>query len=901
VSAVSTYPAHREVDVALRDGSTVRVRPIRSDDEPGLLRFLDRLSGSSRWFRFFSAGTDLESAARWAVDVDYHGRYGVLATTGRDARVVGHATYAAADGEGPAEVAFAIADELQGKGLGTVLLAHLALAAGEIGIERFVAEVLPENESMIDVFRESGFPVTTSRSEGVLRFEFPVELSPAVIERFEWRDETASVAALRPFLAPRSVAVIGAGRERGTISGELFHNLLDRQPAFPVYPVNASAPVVQGVRAYPTIADVPSEVELAVIAVPAPAVVGVARECAAKGVHALIVVSAGFAEVGGDGIARQRELLEVCRATGMRLIGPNCLGVLNTSPGARLNATFAPTFPPAGRVGFLSQSGALGLAVIAQAQALDLGISQFVSIGDKADISGNDLLQWWEQDPDTDVVLLYLESFGNPRRFARVAPRVARAKPIVAVKSGRSAAGARATSSHTGALLAASDVTVGALFHQSGVIRTDTLAELFDVATLLANQPLPRGRRVAIVTNAGGPGIMCADACEASGLEVAPLGKRTQRVLRGLLRAEAAVANPIDMLADASAEEYRRTIAAVGRDADVDAIITIFIQPLVTRGREVEQAVQEAAAELAGRVPVLAVFMSGAERTAGSADGVRVPRYDFPEEAAQALARAARYAEWRARPTGALVTFDDVDADAADAVLAGALEGTGWLDPDAVARLCACYGIPLVASRTVTTPRRARTAATTMGGPVALKAISPTLLHKSDAGGVRLGLQGAAVERAAREMERAVTDAGHQLDGFLVQEMVEGGVELLVGVVHDQLFGPVLACGAGGVLAELQRDIAVRITPLTDLDAREMLRGLGAFPLLEGYRGAPAADVPGVEELVLRVSQMVEAHPEIIELDLNPVLALPERVVVVDARVRVEPAAPPRPWPAVRG
>ncbi|HEX3202867.1 MAG TPA: GNAT family N-acetyltransferase, partial [Actinomycetes bacterium] len=569
--------------------------------------FFERLSPESTGLRFFSGFPNLDSAVGWATEVDDQRRYSLVATSG-DGRVLAHAGWERElDRPERAEVALAIADAMQGRGLGTILLGQLAEAADRAGIGVLGAEVLPRNHRMVTVFRDSGFPVTTRTIPGVVLVEVSTSLTPEGLERFERREQTAAVAAMRVFLAPRSVAVVGASRRRGTVGAELFHNLLAGGFNGPVYPVNPNAPVVQSVVAYPSIAGVPGPVDLAVVAVPAAAVVGTAEECAAAGVRALVVLSAGFAETGPEGAQRQAQLLRVCREAGMRLIGPNCLGVVNTNPNVRLDATFGPAMPLPGRVGFLSQSGALGLAVIDYATKLGLGLSSFVSVGNKADISSNDLLDYWEQDPDTSVALLYLESFGNPRRFSRIARRVGRRKPIVAVKSGRSAAGARASSSHTGALLAASDVTVDALFQQAGVIRTDTLAELFDVAALLANQPRPRGRRVGIVTNAGGPGVLCADACQAAGLQVAELSQALRGRLAEGLPAAASVANPVDMLAAAPAAHYRRTVELVVASGEVDAAIVIFISPLLTEPAEVARAVR-AAVEAAGHpVPVLTV------------------------------------------------------------------------------------------------------------------------------------------------------------------------------------------------------------------------------------------------------------------------------------------------------
>jgi acyl-CoA synthetase (NDP forming) len=637
-------------------------------------------------------------------------------------------------------------------------------------------------------------------------------------------------------------------------------------------------------------------------------VLAAARACGAKGVRALVVISSGFGETGPDGLAAQRELLAVCREHGMRLIGPNCMGIVSTAPDVMLNATFAPASPPPGNVAFLSQSGALGLAVIEHAGALGIGISSFVSVGNKADISGNDVIQYWEQDPRTDAILLYLESFGNPRNFSRITRRVGRTKPIVAVKAGRSTAGARATTSHTGALIAASDVTVDALFRQSGVIRTDTLSELLDVASVLANQPVPSGNRVGIVTNAGGLGILCADACEGEGLVVPPLPEPVRDRLLGFLSAAASVTNPVDMIASASPEAFGQAIELIANESDLDAIIVIFISPAVTRAADVAAAIRRAAdgIEDTGRgIPVLAVFMSPEripDAMRGQAGRHAIPTFAYPEEAARALAHAARHGAWRARPEGTVPELADIDADPAAAILAHALRrGDSWLPPDEVERLLSCYGLRSVGSSVVHSARAAGRAADELGGPVALKAIAEGLVHKTDAGAIRLRLTGRAqVERAANELRAVAARSGFVAKRFLVQRMVADGVEVLVGVAHDPVFGPVLAVGAGGTAVELMHDVAVRLTPLTVEDAGEMVRSLSTFPLLDGYRGAPKADVASLEEVILRVAAMVEGHAEIAEMDLNPVVVLSDSAIVVDARIRVRPAPAPRPLLARR-
>ena len=880
----------------LRDGSTLAVRPIRPEDEADLARFFTDLSMESRVFRFFMAIANADALAKKLVDVDYRTRYGLVAVAGAERQIIGHAMYVET-GPRKAELALAVADAYQGRGLGTILLGQLAEAAAGAGIDVLEAMVRPENHLMIKVLRESGFPITARSEPGELHFELPTALTPEALRQFEDRERIAAVAAVSHLLAPRSVAVVGASRQRGSIGAELFHNLVATGFRGPVYPVNPVATEIEGVAAYASVLDIPGEVEMAVITVPAAAVLEAARQCAAKGVRALIVISAGFAETGPEGAELQRLLLDVCRQAGMRLVGPNCMGVINTAAGVSLDATFAPDKPVLGRIGFLSQSGGLGIAVMARAQALGSGISSFVSVGNKADLSGNDFIQYWEADDATDLIMLYLESFGNPRKFARIARRVSRSKPILAVKGGRSPAGNRATSSHTGALLSASDITVDALFQQAGVIRTDTLAELFNAALLLGSQPMPAGNRVAILTNAGGPAILCADACEANGLVVPGLPAETRTELAAFMPAAGTTGNPVDMIASASAEDYSRAIAILARCEEIDAMIVIFTPPLVTKAPEVIRAIQRAARNLPRPIPLLSVFMSkqSAPRVIRS-EGVGVPHYPFPEEAARALSLAARYGAWRATPEEPPAVLDGIDSDRGAAVIATALaEGGGWISPAAQGELLSCYGIPMVETRLADSPRAAGREAGRLGSPVALKAIVPGLLHKSDAGAVRLDLKGeSAVQRAAAEMAATLEKSGHQVAGYQVQPIAAKGVEMLVGVVQDQHFGPVLACGAGGTTTELLKDVAVRITPITRGEASRMVRSLKTFPLLDGYRGAPRADVAALEDVLLRVSALVEAHPEVVEMDLNPLIVHPAGAVAVDARIRLEPG-PPRP------
>lgn len=897
-TVVGSYTAG---NVVLRDGSTVRVRPVQSSDEQKLVVLLQSLSEQDRWFRFFAPTKDSVLAAEAHRELTLGRAFGLVACSGPDEQIVGHAFYAMLDDE-RAEVAFTIANDFQGRGLGTILLGQLADVAASNGIHIFEAEVTASNHAMLRVFRESGFPIDVSASAGQLHVTFPTAFSAGAVERFERRAAIAAQNALKVFFNPRAIAVIGASRSRGTIGGEIFHNLLTYGFQGPLYPVNPMAKVVQSVVAYASVEDIDGPVDLAIVAVPASQVAEVAAACGRKGVKGLVVISAGFAETGEEGQLRQADLTRVCREAGMRLIGPNCMGIVNTDPSARLNGTFAASQPPHGRIGFSSQSGALGFAIMEFASSFGLGLSTFVSVGNKADISGNDLLRYWEADDGTDIILLYLESFGNPKKFSQIARRVGRKKPIVVVKSGRSVAGARATSSHTGALIAASDITVDALFRQAGVIRTDTLSELFDVAKLLASKKLPEGRRVAIVTNAGGPGILCADTCEAQGLEIPVLDESTRARLLEFLLPGASALNPVDLIASAPAEHYRKALEIVAADPNVDALIVIFTPPLVTLASDVAREIKEAVQESKIEKPIMTVFLSasGAPRELREGGG-EIPSYQFPETPAIALARVTRYREWRDLPESHPPVFNDIRRDEAAGLIAMALEqGDGWLTNEETAKLFSCYGLPLVEQKVVFTAEQAAQAGAEFRGPVALKVIAPGVLHKTEVGGVRLNLADAEqVRAAALEMQRSMETHGHEPTGFIIQPMIEGGVEMIVGVVHDPQFGPVLACGAGGTQVEVIRDVSIRLSPLSREDGREMIQSLKTYPLLTGFRGSAKCDIEALEDGLLRVSAMVEDLPQIAELDCNPFVVREHGAVILDARVRVV-APPPRTLRSVR-
>lgn len=722
------------------------------------------------------------------------------------------------------------------------------------------------------------------RSISPARVPDPIRVDPVDTagEMLEPRELVAEGFRLSHVLTPRSVAVIGASRDPGSIGHRLLLNVLGGGFAGPVFAVNPRADAVAEVPAYASVGDIPEEVDLAIVAVPAAAVPAVVDACGEKGVRGVVVVSAGFSEIGPEGAALEREVLRRVRRWGMRLVGPNCLGVLNTAVG--LNATFAPARPSPGRVAFLSQSGALGIALIDWTGRLGIGLSSFVSIGNAADVSGNDLLQFWEDDPQTAVILLYLESFGDPRTFSRLARRVGKKKPVVAVKSGRTSAGTRAASSHT-ASAASADVAVDALFLQAGVTRVETLEQLFDVARVLATQPLPSGRRVAILGNSGGPGILAADACDGAGLLVPALAGATQAELRALLGPHAAVANPVDMVAAAGPGQYEQALRLVLADDNVDAALAIYTR-ILAPADDVVEAIERAAGD-SGKPVVATVFAAGA-----AVDGQRstVPRFTAPEPAAMALGRIARYAEWLARDRGVVPDLADVDRDAARALVDDALRGSGdgWLAIDRAAELLRAYGVRVVAMRRADDAGAAVALAEELGYPVALKAASGAIVHKTDVGALRLDLRsGQQVRDAYAAMQASL---GDQLGGVVVQRMARPGIEVIVGVVQDPSFGPLLMFGMGGVATELFADRTFRILPLTDVDARDVVRSLRASPLFFGYRGEPPADAASLEDLLLRVARLAGDVPEVSELDLNPVLVSEHGTAVVDVKVRLRSA-----------
>jgi acetyl coenzyme A synthetase (ADP forming)-like protein len=902
------YPSEWESDVVLLDGGTVHLRPARPTDADRLLDLYSRLSDESLYLRFFSPVTapialDLEHLT----DLDYDRQFSLVAELGDELIAIARYTRAAGTGD-VAEVAFTVDDRQQGRGVGSVLLEHLAAIAREHGVRRFVAMTMVSNTRMLGVFADAGFAVDRAFDGATVDVSFDIEPTEASVGAQRQREHVSEARSVARLLAPTSIAVVGASRRKDSIGNAVLRNLLAGDFQGPVHPVNPSATFVAGVQAHPTVAAIPGPVDLAVVCVPAAHVPAVVDDCVSKGVAGLVVISAGFAEVGAERGNAERQLVEVARRNGMRMIGPNCMGIANTRGDVAMDATFAPVAPLAGRVGFATQSGGLGIALLARSAELGLGISTFVSLGNKADVSGNDLLQYWDEDPDTDVILLYLESFGNPRKFARLARRISRHKPIIAVKSGRTAAGARATSSHTAAL-ATPDVAVDALFAQAGVIRVDTLEELFDTAAVVLHQPLPPGRRVAIVTNGGGPGILAADACMAAGLDVAELTEEIQATLRTFVSPDASVRNPVDLVASASAEIYRRTLDVLLASAEIDAVLVIFVPPLVTRADDVATAICAAGAH-AGDKPVVACFLGhsgtldmleGADGGAAVDDGVRrVPTFAFPEAAAAALGRVAAHQEWRLQHDGEVPALADARVDLVRRMVTEQLAATpdgAWLDPLTAIGVLQAVGVPVARTLAARDAEQAVAVAEQLGYPVALKARSSAIVHKTERGAVALDLADAdAVHHAYTRMR---TVLGDEMGGAVMQRMVEPGVETIVGVTRDPSFGSLVLFGMGGIQAELLRDTTLRFVPLTDRDASEMIRSLRSSPLLFGFRGAAPVDTAALEDVLLRIGFLAEHVPEIAELDCNPVVVSSTGATVVDAKVRVTPL-PPGPPPGVR-
>jgi acyl-CoA synthetase (NDP forming)/GNAT superfamily N-acetyltransferase len=875
----------------LADGTTITIRRARPDDFAQVKRLHDEMSADNLYLRFFSLSRNAsEQEARRVTRDDGSLRGALLGFLGED--LVGVASYEPTGQPDTAEVAFAVADQMHHRGVATLLLEHLVSLARANGVHTFTAATLSENIAMLHVFADAGLSATRRLDEGVVEVTMPIPRSAGLGEPSRYldavagREQRADVASLAPLLSPRSAAVIGASYRAGSIGRLILRNIKDAGFAGPLYAVHPDGGDIDGVPGVPSASALPEAPDLAVLTVPAAATVAAAQECGQRGARSLVVITSGLTS------RQSGAVLDICRQTGMRLVGPNCFGI--AVPDIGLDATFAAQHPRPGTAGLVVQSGGVGVALLEHFSRLGIGISSFASVGDKLDVSGNDMLQWWAEDGRTRLAVLYLESFGNPRKFARTAARVSASMPVLTVHAGRSAPGQRAAASHTAAA-AAPLITRQALFEQAGVIATTSLGELLEAAVLLAGQPVPAGRRVSIISNAGGAGVLAADACVEAGLSVAVPSRQAQAQLTGLLPAAAAVGGPIDTTAAVSADTFAAALAAAAGDAGVDAVLALVVPTAVS-----DLIPALTAARLP--VPLAAVVLDQAESvrllpSTGSGAGPGVPAYAYPESAARALGRAARYGSWRSRPADSVPDLPGLQVAEAKGLIAAFLAkmpGGGWLPVAEADRLLRCYQLPMAPFRLVTDADQAAAAAAEFGGPVAVKAEVPGLVHKSEVGAVLLGLPGPDQARAA--FGTLASRFAGRFTGAVVQPMISGGTEVIIGVVQEPVFGPLVVFGLGGVATEVLGDHAARLAPLTTTDADDLIHSVRAAPLLLGRGGQPPASIAALRDALLRVSRLADDLPEVTELDLNPVIACADGSTVVDARVRVSAHAAADPF-----
>lgn len=871
------YPAEWEADVVCRDGSVAHVRPIVPDDGDGLRRFHAGQSAESIYLRFFAPLKTLsdKDVARFT-QVDYDSRVALVATVRGE--IIGVARYDRLDST-TAEVAFNISDAFQGIGVGSVLLEHLAAVAQERGVAKFVADVLPQNRKMIQVFNDAGYEVSHNFDNGVIAVAFKIEPTVQSQAVRLSREHRAEAVSMRSVLFPESIAVIGASRRADSIGHQLLQNILAADFHGRVHAVNTEALEVAGLKAHSRVNDIPDQIDLAVVAVPAEAVLGVVHDCAAAGVKALLVVSAGFAESGPTGEHLQLELLRTARDSGMRVIGPNSFGVINSHADVRMNASLAPALPPAGTLGLFSQSGALGIAVLASAARRNLGISIFASAGNRVDVSGNDFMQYWIDDDDTHAVGLYLESVGNPRKFSRIARQLSLRKPVIVVKSAMSSYGV--PPGHRVRATNVPPAAFDAMLRQAGVIRVENVHQLFDVAQLVVHQPLPRGGRVAIVGNSAALGALTAQACVSWGLEVTH--------------------GPVSLPAEAKAPEFATALDAAFRDDRVDSVLTCFIPPLVTSDVDVANAVVQSAAR--SEKPCVATFLGmegvtealsgGSEEDADDrGPGRTVPAYTMPEDAVRALVAATRYGQWRAREHGEPVAPSGLNRAAAEQLIEGVLAEAPAgraLTPAEAQTLLAAYGVEVWPTVSAETPDDAVAAAEQLGYPVVLKSISPAVRHQPQLAGIRVDLR---TEASVRESFESLSLRLSPMDAdmFVVQRMATPGIACVVRTAEDPLFGPVVSFSIAGPPTDLLGDIGHRIPPLTDVDVTDLVSSVKASPLLDGYHGAAPADRAALADLIARVSVLADQQPDVASLEINPVIAHPGGVAVLGVEVFVAPA-----------
>ncbi|MFI6010143.1 GNAT family N-acetyltransferase [Streptomyces sp. NPDC051243] len=888
------------VHALLADGTTVCIRPVQRGDHDQVQGLYEEMSPENLRLRFFAASRrSAATAADRACAQPHPGHRALLAETAR--RVIGLAEYDSGGTGDTAEISIAVADGLHHRGVGTLLVEHLVSAARAAGITTFSADALSENHEVLKLFADLGLR-TARRFEGPeVRCTIALDQSDTYLTAVEERGRAADVVSLEPLLRPRTVAVVGAGRKPGSVGRAILHQLHAGGYTGRLFAVNPAASSILGVPCHPSVGALPKTPDLAVLAVPAAAIPGTAEECGKAGVRAVLVVTAGL---DAD---QARALLATCREYGMRLVGPNCLGISNTDPELRLDATFAAGHPRPGTAGVAVQSGGVGIALLDGLSRLGIGVSSFASLGDKYDVSGNDMLQWWESDGRTDLALLHLESFGSPRAFSRTARRVTRRLPVLTIDAGRTEAGRRAAASHTAAA-ATRTMTRGALFTQAGITATRSVGELLEAAALMHSQPLPAGPRVAIVTNAGGAGVLAADACAEAGLQLPAPGPELIDDLLDVLPAGAAVGNPVDATAAVTEEQLGDCVDRMMRSGGFDAVLVALVPTAVAAatGDDLVRAITGAP----GRhpKPIVAVRLEQGlpVELLPAVEDSTIPSYAEPHAAARALAHAARRTAWLARPAGTVPDLDGVETQRAHAVVDAYLDrhpDGGWLDPRECAELLGCYGIPQLAWAWADTEDDAVLAADRLRGAdgrVVMKGHWPGLVHKTAEHAVHLDLRGDHQVRAAfRDLE---TRFAALLEGVVIQPLADRGTELFAGVVQDQVFGPLVLFGLGGTATEILADHAARLAPLTDHDVHDLITAPRCAPLLLGAGGTPSGggarpvDLQSLEQLLLRLSRMASDLPQLAEADFNPVLATPGGVTVLDARVRLLPRRPQDPY-----
>jgi acetate---CoA ligase (ADP-forming) len=890
-----------ETRVILKDGSTTTFRPITINDVDAWLEFYGTLSDRTKFLRLHHIPKEMrrEDAVRFCA-VDYKNSFAFVAEAIEEGkkRMVAVGRYNRLPSGTTAEIAFVIEDKYQEKGIGTKLIEWLVIVARENDIDTFEAYVMQENKTMLSVFQGYGYHMKREIRDNIVNITFPLTNTPEVVKKKDERSLEATYNSLRSIMKPRSVAVIGASNRKGSIGQLVFQSVMQNGFSGIVYPVTPSSKAVMSVRTYNSLMDVPGEVDLAIIVVPSSQVLQIVDECGRKKVKGIIVISDGFKERGHEGAAMERTLRETAFGYGMRIIGPNCMGFINTDPKISLNATFALISPMPGNIAFISQSGALGLGILQFAKKHDIGFSSFISVGNRADIASTDMLLYWEKDVDTKVILLYLESFDNTDKFSRISKRVSLKKPILAIKGGTSDAGSRAAMSHTGAM-ATSDIVSDALFRQAGIIRVDSIENLFHSARLLSSQPVPKGRRVAILTNGGGPGTLAADACSYNDLILPMMSRETTEKLKAVITRDIGISNPLDLTAGISAKEFEDSLRILAEDSDNDAIIIIYVPPAGTGIKPVEDAIKNVApiARKQGK-SIMACFVGQTDVAGRHMPNEQfVPYYLFPEDAVIALTKAVRYSEMLREDHGSIPEFQDIDSKAGKqlikTVLTTSPERPLWVPSGEMNKLFGNYGIRMVETRLAETAQEAASVAEKIGFPVVVKLVSSTISHKSDVGGVILDVNTPEEAHSAfNRIRDSLAKIGRQneMQGVMIQKMIKDGVELIVGVKEDPSLGHVIMFGLGGIYAELLKDTSVRLHPLRDLDAKEMIRSVKMAELLKGYRGSTPMDIKSLEELLLRLSAMVEDIPQITELDMNPVKVFPQGqgYCVVDSRIMIK-------------